>query len=140
MDYQAIAKEILKDVGGKDNIVDVTHCYTRLRFVLKDTKQANKEALLQTEGVISVVESGGQYQVVLGNKVAHVYNALEHFHACRTSNCRFRHVKRNSSHRCDGRKQFLPGRFKTFEYVYYFKRRFRCTFLFYASYFRLFSC
>ena len=57
MDYQAIAKEILKDVGGKDNIVDVTHCYTRLRFVLKDTKQANKEALLQTEGVISVVES-----------------------------------------------------------------------------------
>ena len=76
-DYQAIAKEILKDVGGKDNIVDVTHCYTRLRFVLKDTKQANKEALLQTEGVISVVESGGQYQVVLGNKVAHVYNALE---------------------------------------------------------------
>lgn len=77
MDYQAIAKEILKDVGGKDNIVDVTHCYTRLRFVLKDTKQANKEALLQTEGVISVVGSGGQYQVVLGNKVAHVYNALE---------------------------------------------------------------
>lgn len=77
MDYQAIAKEILKDVGGKENIVDVTHCYTRLRFVLKDTKQANKEALLQTEGVISVVESGGQYQVVLGNKVAHVYNALE---------------------------------------------------------------
>lgn len=77
MDYQAIAKEILKDVGGKDNIVDVTHCYTRLRFALKDTKQANKEALLQTEGVISVVESGGQYQVVLGNKVAHVYNALE---------------------------------------------------------------
>ena len=77
MDYQAIAKEILKDVGGKDNIVDVTHCYTRLRFVLKDTKQVNKEALLQTEGVISVVESGGQYQVVLGNKVAHVYNALE---------------------------------------------------------------
>ncbi|RXV12119.1 beta-glucoside-specific PTS transporter subunit IIABC [Enterococcus faecalis] len=77
MDYQAIAKEILKDVGGKDNIVDVTHCYTRLRFVLKDTKQENKEALLQTEGVISVVESGGQYQVVLGNKVAHVYNALE---------------------------------------------------------------
>lgn len=49
MDYQAIAKEILKDVGGKDNIVDVTHCYTRLRFVLKDTKQANKEVLLQTE-------------------------------------------------------------------------------------------
>ncbi len=131
----------MKDVGGKDNIVDVTHCYTRLRFVLKDTKQANKEVLLQTEGVISVVESGGQYQVVLGNKVAHVYNALEpllaqqlttkniykkknslgnrifkyccrDFHACRTSNCRFRHVKRNSSHRCDGRKQFLPGRFK----------------------------
>lgn len=77
MDYLAIAKEILKDVGGKDNIVDVTHCYTRLRFVFRDTKQANKEALLQTEGVISVVESGGQYQVVLGNKVAHVYNALE---------------------------------------------------------------
>lgn len=169
MDYLAIAKEILKDVGGKDNIVDVTHCYTRLRFVLKDTKQANKEALLQTEGVISVVESGGQYQVVLGNKVAHVYNALEPLLAqqltTKTSTKEKNslgnrilntvaaiftpvvpaiaaswHVKRNFSYCCDGRKQFLPGRFKTFEYVYYFKRRFRCTFLFYASYFRLFSC
>ena len=46
----------------------MSHIVIRLRFVLKDTKQANKEALLQTEGVISVVESGGQYQVVLGTK------------------------------------------------------------------------
>ncbi|MGH2335459.1 PTS transporter subunit EIIB, partial [Enterococcus faecalis] len=74
MDYQRIANGSLKDVGGKDNSVGVTHCYTRLRFVLKDRKQANKEALLQTKVVISVVESGGQNQVVLANKVAHVYD------------------------------------------------------------------
>ena len=76
MDYQAIAKEILKDVGGKDNIVDVTHCYT-IAFRIERYETSEQKALLQTEGVISVVESGGQYQVVLGNKVAHVYNALE---------------------------------------------------------------
>lgn len=59
MDYQAIAKEILKDVGGKDNIVDVTHCYTRLRFVLKDTKQANKKPYYKQKVSFLLLKAAG---------------------------------------------------------------------------------
>lgn len=77
MDYQKIAEEILSLVGGKENVLDMTHCFTRLRFVLKDSKAANRERLLTLEGVISVVESSGQYQVVLGNKVEKVYDQLQ---------------------------------------------------------------
>lgn len=76
MDYQKIALQILKLVGGEQNVVSVTHCFTRLRFVLNDNNKADREKLLQTEGVISVVESSGQYQIVLGNKVTHIYDAL----------------------------------------------------------------
>ncbi|XKM12843.1 PTS transporter subunit EIIC [Orbaceae bacterium ac157xtp] len=76
MDYQNIAKQILELIGGNDNIYELTHCFTRLRFKLKNTQNADKARLLQTEGVISVVESGGQYQVILGNKVTKVYEAM----------------------------------------------------------------
>ncbi|MCX8580828.1 PTS glucose transporter subunit IIA [Gilliamella sp. B3482] len=76
MDYQKIAQQILELVGGKENIINLTHCFTRLRFQLNDSKKANREKLLQTEGVISVVESSGQYQVVLGNKVTKIYEQL----------------------------------------------------------------
>lgn len=77
MDYLKIAQQILQLVGGKENIVSLTHCFTRLRFQLKDLNKANREKLLQTEGVISVVESSGQYQVVLGNKVTKIYEAIQ---------------------------------------------------------------
>ena len=76
MDYEKIAQQILQLVGNKQNIIGVSHCFTRLRFQLKDNNKANREKLLQTEGVISVVESSGQYQVVLGNKVTKIYDAL----------------------------------------------------------------
>ncbi|MEK5175589.1 beta-glucoside-specific PTS transporter subunit IIABC [Heyndrickxia sp. FSL W8-0496] len=76
MNYQQIAHDILNNVGGKDNVSGLTHCYTRLRFVLKDNKKANKDRLLQLEGIISVVENSGQYQVVIGNKVTKVYDEL----------------------------------------------------------------
>ena len=76
MDYEKIAQQILQLVGNKQNIISVNHCFTRLRFQLKDNNKANREKLLQTEGVISVVESSGQYQVVLGNKVTKIYDAL----------------------------------------------------------------
>lgn len=77
MDYQSIASQILELVGGKKNVRGLTHCFTRLRFQLIDTSKAVKDKLLQTEGVISVVESNGQYQVVLGNKVTKVYEAMQ---------------------------------------------------------------
>lgn len=77
MYYKKIANDILKLVGGQENVTSLTHCFTRLRFYLKDSSKADKEKLLETEGVISVVESGGQYQVVLGSKVEEIYQAIE---------------------------------------------------------------
>lgn len=76
MNYNQIAKDIIENVGGSENIRGLTHCFTRLRFQLKDSKKAKKEVIEHLEGVISVVESGGQFQVVLGTKVTKVYEAL----------------------------------------------------------------
>lgn len=76
MDYRKIAGDILNDVGGKENVRDLTHCFTRLRFVLKDSSKANKAKIERTEGVIQVVEAGGQFQVVLGSKVNKVYDEM----------------------------------------------------------------
>ncbi len=76
MDYKKIAGDILENVGGKSNIRSVTHCFTRLRFVLKDEKKANKEVVEHLEGVISVVIAGGQFQVVCGAKVTKIYDAV----------------------------------------------------------------
>lgn len=74
--YDALAKTIIEDVGGKDNVISVVHCTTRLRFKLKDEKKANDDALKDTDGVVTVVKAGGQYQVVIGNEVADVYEAV----------------------------------------------------------------
>ncbi|MEK4975259.1 beta-glucoside-specific PTS transporter subunit IIABC [Niallia sp. FSL R7-0648] len=76
MNYQQVAKDILYNVGGKENVSGLTHCYTRLRFNLHDTKKANKENLEMMDEIISVVESGGQYQVVIGNKVSEVHDRI----------------------------------------------------------------
>lgn len=75
-EYQALAKDALKGVGGKDNVITVVHCATRLRFKLKDPKKADKEWLKAHPGIITVVESGGQFQVVVGNHVSDVYQEL----------------------------------------------------------------
>lgn len=74
--YDAVSAKIVELVGGKDNVVSLTHCVTRLRFVLKETSKADKEKLSQTEYVIKVLEAGGQLQVVVGNKVDGIYDAI----------------------------------------------------------------
>lgn len=74
--YDNLAKTIIQDVGGKDNVNSVVHCATRLRFKLKDEKKANDDALKDTDGVVTVVKAGGQYQVVIDNEVADVYDAV----------------------------------------------------------------
>ena len=74
--YDQLAKTIIKDVGGKDNVNSVVHCATRLRFKLKDEKKADDDVLKNTDGVVTVVKAGGQYQVVIGNEVADVYDAV----------------------------------------------------------------
>jgi len=76
MDYNLLAKQILEGIGGEDNINSLVHCATRLRFKLKDNKKANKDKIEKLDGVVSVVESGGQYQVVIGNTVGDVYKAI----------------------------------------------------------------
>lgn len=73
MKYENLAQDIIKNVGGKDNVNSLTHCVTRLRFKLKDESKANTEVLKNMEGVVTVVKSGGQYQVVIGNHVPDVY-------------------------------------------------------------------
>lgn len=75
MDYRKIAQDIITNVGGKENIKSMTHCFTRLRFVLKNNSLADKAVVERLEGVISVVVAGGQFQVVCGNKVTKIYDA-----------------------------------------------------------------
>lgn len=77
MKYQELASEILAGVGGRDNVKSLVHCATRLRFKLQERSKADAEALKKNPGVIMVVESGGQFQVVVGNHVGDVYNALD---------------------------------------------------------------
>ncbi|WP_339166742.1 beta-glucoside-specific PTS transporter subunit IIABC [Paenibacillus sp. FSL R5-0341] len=76
MDKQQLSKDILKLVGGEENVDQVTHCMTRLRFNLNDNKKADKATLKNTPGVMGVMENGGQFQVIIGNDVPVVYNAL----------------------------------------------------------------
>ena len=72
--YEALAKIIVDEVGGKDNINSLTHCITRLRFKLKDESKAHDDVLKNMDGVVTVMKAGGQYQVVIGNHVPAVYD------------------------------------------------------------------
>ncbi|KST96971.1 beta-glucoside-specific PTS transporter subunit IIABC [Lactococcus lactis] len=74
--YDELAQDILGHVGGRDNVNSLVHCITRLRFRLKDESKADDEYLKQREGVVTVVKSGGQYQVVIGNEVTDVFDAV----------------------------------------------------------------
>lgn len=74
--YDELAKQIVANVGGAENVISLVHCATRLRFRVADSSKVNKEKLKQTEHVITVVEAGGQIQVVIGNAVGDVYNTI----------------------------------------------------------------
>ncbi|MCM3699678.1 beta-glucoside-specific PTS transporter subunit IIABC [Paenibacillus macerans] len=77
MDHPKLAKEILHLVGGKENVQSLTHCATRLRFVLNNNERADAKKLEQTPGVLKVVVGGGQFQVVIGSDVAEVYKHID---------------------------------------------------------------
>jgi PTS system beta-glucosides-specific IIC component len=83
--YDALAQDILRGVGGEHNVASVTHCATRLRFQLKDRDKADRAAVEATKGVITVVESGGQFQVVIGNTVNNVYESIANSTSISTS-------------------------------------------------------
>lgn len=74
--YNELAKTIIKNVGGKENISSLTHCVTRLRFQLIDESKANDEVLKNTAGIVTVMRSAGQYQVVIGSHVPDVYKVV----------------------------------------------------------------
>ncbi|MFT7821545.1 beta-glucoside-specific PTS transporter subunit IIABC [Bacillus siamensis] len=76
MDYHKISKEILQLVGGEENVQSVVHCMTRLRFNLYDNAKADRDGLEQTEGVMGTNISGEQFQIIIGNHVPKVYQAL----------------------------------------------------------------
>ncbi|BDR16618.1 PTS transporter subunit EIIC [Vibrio sp. STUT-A11] len=77
MNYSNLAKNLLHLIGEKENVDALTHCATRLRFTLNDNSRAKKDDIQNLEGVLSVVESGGQFQVIIGNQVSHVHAALQ---------------------------------------------------------------
>ncbi len=74
--YDGLSRIIIQNVGGKDNIESLSHCVTRLRFNLKDESKANTEILKATDGIVTVIQSGGQYMVVIGNHVGDVYDSV----------------------------------------------------------------
>ncbi|NRY63250.1 beta-glucoside-specific PTS transporter subunit IIABC [Clostridium beijerinckii] len=73
MDYKQLSKDIIKNIGGVENVSALTHCATRLRFNLKDDNKAATDILKNTKGIMGVVNKGGQYQVIIGSDVANVY-------------------------------------------------------------------
>lgn len=79
MDYENTAKKILQRVGGKDNVINLVHCMTRLRFTLKDESIVDDEAVKKTKGVMGIMKKGGQYQIIIGNDVGNVFNELNKF-------------------------------------------------------------
>lgn len=76
MKYERLCNEIISGVGGAENVVSVTHCVTRLRFKLKDEARANTDVVSKIDGVMKVIQTGGQYQVVIGPHVDDVYKYL----------------------------------------------------------------
>ncbi|QWT18265.1 PTS transporter subunit EIIC [Collinsella sp. zg1085] len=75
-DFKKIADTIVEAVGGEENVSYLNHCTTRLRFVLKDDSIPNDDDVANIDGVLQVLRSGGQYQVVIGNDVEHVFNEI----------------------------------------------------------------
>lgn len=76
MNFERIAKEVLENVGGANNVAHVTHCVTRLRFNLKDDSKADIDKIKKIKGVMGQVNKGGQFQVIIGNDVSDVYKEL----------------------------------------------------------------
>ncbi|WP_018884477.1 beta-glucoside-specific PTS transporter subunit IIABC [Paenibacillus massiliensis] len=103
--YENLAKDIVERVGGHENVSTLTHCMTRLRFALNDVNKAKRESIKSLDGVIDAIESGGQFQVVIGTHVEDVYNeVVKHLEPKGASN----------SEAGNGRKASIVGKFIDF--------------------------
>ena len=74
--YNQLAQDIVRLVGGENNVISLAHCVTRLRFKLKNASLAKTDEIKKLDGVIKVMEAGGQYQVVIGTDVGDVYDII----------------------------------------------------------------
>ena len=93
MNYKETAKGILEHVGGVENISNMSHCATRLRLNLKDETLANDEDVKAVDGVVNVINKAGQYQVLIGIEVPHVFEEFEKLVKGFLSNlCNFRTI------------------------------------------------
>lgn len=77
--YNSLAKKIVELVGGKENINEVYHCVTRLRFKLVDEQKADVTRLEETDGVTKVIQNAGVFQVVIGTHVSEVFEEVEKY-------------------------------------------------------------
>ncbi|EMB6256164.1 PTS transporter subunit EIIC [Serratia marcescens] len=77
MNYSEIANEIIIKAGGKENFHHITHCATRLRITLANPDMADKDLLKKIKGVLGVVDSAGQLQIIMGQHVGHVYSSID---------------------------------------------------------------
>jgi beta-glucoside PTS system EIICBA component len=102
--YEKLAQDIAEKVGGSENVSTFTHCMTRLRFALKDNKKADKKGIESLDGVVNVVENGGQFQVVIGPHVEDVYKEVS------------KHIKVSENTASEGsdEKKSLVGKFIDF--------------------------
>ncbi|MEK4880690.1 MULTISPECIES: PTS transporter subunit EIIC [Paenibacillus] len=76
MDYKGAANTLIEEVGGRGNVDQLTHCATRLRFTLKDSEKADQQKIKAIPGILGVVNSGGQFQVIVGQDVVRIYNEV----------------------------------------------------------------
>lgn len=65
MNFEKLTESIFKHIGGQENIINLTHCATRLRFTLKDSSKVDEKALKKTSGILGVVNKGGQFQMLI---------------------------------------------------------------------------
>lgn len=95
MDYKLVAEKILERVGGKNNVEELVHCMTRLRFTLKDESIVDDDLVKKTKGVMGIMKKSGQYQIIIGNEVAAVYREI----------CNLGNFKKDSSNKTMKPKQ-----------------------------------
>lgn len=98
MDFKNLAKELISEVGGKDNISSLTHCATRLRFTLKEDSNVNEEQVKDIKGVLGVAKNGGQFQVIIGQNVPEAYAEVQKLLGDMNSN------GKNSNGKASGKK------------------------------------
>lgn len=85
MDYKIVAERILERIGGKENVENLVHCMTRLRFTLKDESIVDDDKVKKTKGVMGIMKKAGQYQIIIGNDVAKAYDELLKLGVCSQS-------------------------------------------------------